>query len=79
MREGFVITEGVACAPAVIFHNEPVTVTNTVIGPNKAPEELKLYDSAREKTQKILEQEIENTSSKTARDFLEAEIGRAHV
>lgn len=74
MREGFVITEGVACAPAVIFHNEPVTVTNTVIGPNKAPEELKLYDSAREKTQKILEQEIENTSSKTARDFLEAAV-----
>lgn len=52
MREGFVITEGVACAPAVIFHNEPVTVTNTVIGPNKAPEELKLYDSAREKNPK---------------------------
>lgn len=74
MREGLVITEGVACAPAVIFHNEPITVNNKVVGPTESVAELALYDCAREKTKKILEQEIESTSSKTARDFLEAAV-----
>ena len=43
MQEGFVITEGVACAPAVIFKNDPPMVNIVHIAPEDVEKEIELY------------------------------------
>lgn len=74
MREGFIITEGVACAPAVIFKNEPVTVTQKLISDTEAESEVQLYTDARKRTQELLINEEQNTDSKAAKEFLETAL-----
>lgn len=74
MRDGFIITEGVACAPAVIFKNEPVTVTQTLISDEEAKSEVELYTNARDRTHELLVREGHNTASKVAKEFLDTAI-----
>ena len=53
MQEGFVITEGVACAPAVIFKNDPPTVNIVHISPEDVEDEITLYRTTLERTHKL--------------------------
>ncbi len=74
MRDGFIITEGVAYAKAVIFRNEPVTITKTLISDAQIDNEIALYTSARDRTYELFKNEAQNATSQTARDFLETAI-----
>ena len=74
MRDGFIITEGVAYAKAVIFRNEPVTITKTLISDAQIDNEIALYTSARDRTYELFKNEAQNATSQTTRDFLETAI-----
>lgn len=74
MREGFVITEGVACAPAVIFKNDPPTVSAARIAPEEIAREKSLYLEALERARVGLAAERENAASPMAREFLDIAI-----
>ena len=74
MQEGFVITEGVACAPAVIFKNDPPTVNIVRISPEDVEDEITLYRTTLERTHRLFLDEKNNVQSVVAREFLDVAI-----
>ena len=74
MQEGFVITEGVACAPAVIFKNDPPTVNIVHISPEDVEDEITLYQTTLERTHRLFLEEKNNVQSVVAREFLDVAI-----
>ncbi|MGN1393113.1 MAG: phosphoenolpyruvate--protein phosphotransferase [Succinivibrionaceae bacterium] len=74
MREGFIITEGVAYAPAVVFKNEEVNINKTTISPEQADNEIKLYLYALTETEKSFKKEMEHADSPKAKEFLDISI-----
>ncbi len=74
MRDGFVIKEGIACAPAIVFVNTPVHVEKTKITVPEVTSEVALYLEAREKTRVYLENEMAKTTSRDAREFMETSV-----
>ena len=74
MRDGFVIKEGIACAPAIVFINTPLHVEKTKITAAETAGEIALYHDAREKTRLYLENEMRKTESEDAREFMETSV-----
>lgn len=74
MQEGFVITEGVACAPAVIFKNDPPMVNIVHIAPEDVEKEIELYHTTLERTHRLFLDEKNNVQSVMAKEFLDVAI-----
>lgn len=74
MQEGFVITEGVACAPAVIFKNDPPMVNIVHIAPEDVEKEIELYNTTLERTHRLFLDEKNNVQSVMAKEFLDVAI-----
>ncbi len=74
MREGFIITAGVACAPAVVFKNEPITFSKNQIPATEIANEVQLYQVAKERLHQQLLQEEQQSLSQIAKDFLDTTI-----
>lgn len=71
MRESFVVTEGVAYAPAVIFKNIEIDICKTSITQELVESEISLYKNALEHTYRIFQEELKNTDSEQAKEFLD--------
>jgi phosphotransferase system enzyme I (PtsI) len=74
VQEGFVITEGVACAPAVIFKNDPPMVNIVHIAPEDVEKEIELYHTTLERTHRLFLDEKNNVQSVMAKEFLDVAI-----
>lgn len=74
MCDGFIITEGIAYAKAVIFKNEPITVSQKNINQTDVEHEIALYNNAKERTHQLLITEKLKSTSEVARDFIETAI-----
>ena len=74
MKEGFIITEGIAYAPAVIFKNEAVSVEHKIINDDEVEKEINLYQEAKERTSLIFKNEEVLAQSELAKEFIETAI-----
>ena len=74
MQEGFVITEGVACGPAVIFKNDSPMVNIVHISPEQVDAEINLYLNTVDRTYRLFLSEKNNVSADMAKEFLDAAI-----